>query len=68
MNRVIRVGAGGAGRCIVGCTGSNASPANQLSYPWTLAFDNEGNLFVIDAGNSRIQKFAIMFNGCSEFR
>lgn len=53
-------------RCIVGCTGSNGSAANQLFHPRSLAFDSYGNLFVVDQGNNRIQKFLLSTNFCSK--
>ena len=65
--RVVTVGPGGNGRCVVGCTGSGGSAANQLSYSTTLSFDIEGNLFVGDWANNRIQKFQINpSNQCCE--
>ena len=50
-------------RCIAGCTGSRGSAANQLSSPDRLRFDSRGNLYVVDSGNSRIQRFALLSNG-----
>ena len=68
QHRVIVVGPGGVRRCIVGCTGTNGSAANQLLNPATLAFDIEGNLFVEDHWNQRIQKFQLIGrNQCGEY-
>ena len=49
-------------RCIVGCTGSGGSNSNQLSTPRSIAFDSFGNLYVIEYGNNRIQKFTLSSN------
>lgn len=37
----------------------------HLDRPKSLAFDFEGNLYVADVGNKRIQKFAIDNSACS---
>jgi len=49
-------------RCVAGCTGSKGSNSNQLSTPRSIAFDSVGNLYVIEFGNSRIQKFTLSSN------
>lgn len=55
-------------RCIVGCSGNSESSPNQLYYPSILHFDSFGNLFVLDGGNQRIQKFILTHRGyCSKF-
>jgi len=59
QHRVVVVG-GGKDRCIVGCNGTAGSAANLLYYPTILAFDIEGNPFVGDYGNNRIQKFQLI--------
>jgi len=51
-------------RCIVGCTGSEGSNSNQLSIPRSIAFDSVGNLYVIEFGNNRIQKFLLTSSCC----
>ena len=52
-------------RCLVGCSGSgNAS--NQLLTPFLLSFDIDGNMFVVDGGNHRIQKFLLSANSCGK--
>jgi hypothetical protein len=33
--------------------------SNQFSYPRNLSFDRQGNLYVVDCWNHRIQKFEI---------
>ncbi|CAF1295398.1 unnamed protein product [Adineta steineri] len=35
------------------------SGSTQLSYPYDLSFDRQGNLYVVDILNDRIQKFVI---------
>lgn len=35
------------------------SEPGRLNQPWTLAADSDGNVYVVDAGNSRVQKFDI---------
>jgi len=56
------VGQGPTGfRCLVGCNGGG-SASNQLTYPYSLAFDIYGNLFVADTNNNRIQKFVLSSN------
>ena len=62
-NRVI--GSGPLGfRCIASCTGVSGSAANQLSDGYSLSFDSDGNVFVDDAANSRIQEFILARNEC----
>jgi hypothetical protein len=54
------VGSGPNGfRCLVGCY-EFGSASNQLSSPWSLSFDSYGNMFVIDYGNDRIQKYLLL--------
>jgi DNA-binding beta-propeller fold protein YncE len=37
--------------------GSSGNGNGQFSSPWRLAFDNNGNLYVVEMGNNRVQKF-----------
>lgn len=61
------VGSGPNGfRCIVGCSGIAGSANDQLSNPWSFSFDSDGNMFVSDRGNSRVQKFLLSSNSCSK--
>ena len=61
------LGSGPTGfRCIVGCTGIQGSASNQLNRPHSLSFDSYGNLFVIEYGNSRLQKFFLSSNSCGK--
>jgi len=49
-------------RCIVACSMSSGSTSDKLSSPRSIAFDSFGNLFVVDQGNNRIQKFRLLSN------
>jgi hypothetical protein len=51
-------------RCLIGCSGSSGSTPSILSSPHMMNFDTYGNIFVVDAGNSRIQKFLLSTNSC----
>ena len=42
---------------IIGCN-------NLLSFPSAFSFDTHGNIFVMDWGNSRLQKFRLNTNSC----
>ncbi|CAF4258079.1 unnamed protein product, partial [Adineta steineri] len=56
-HRVIRWCEGkGEGEIVVGGNGKGHQ-SNQLSYPFDLSFDDEGNLYVVDWENHRIEKF-----------
>ncbi|CAF4010695.1 unnamed protein product, partial [Adineta steineri] len=58
------VGSGSSGfRCLVGCYGKG-SESNQLFFPSSFSFDGLGNIFVIDSGNERIQKFKYIKRYC----
>ncbi|CAF3413445.1 unnamed protein product, partial [Rotaria socialis] len=46
------------GAVIVGGNGSGAG-ANQFNGPVGLSFDRHGNLYVVDWGNYRVQRFSI---------
>ncbi|CAF3387911.1 unnamed protein product [Rotaria socialis] len=46
------------GTVIVGGNGSGAG-ANQFNVPRGLSFDRHGNLYVVDNGNNRVQRFSI---------
>ncbi|CAF3440744.1 unnamed protein product [Rotaria sp. Silwood1] len=47
------------GVCIAGCSGTSGTGAKELNGPRDLRFDSEGNLYVSDQGNNRIQKYMI---------
>ena len=53
-------------RCLMGCSGVSGWVANQLYQPWSFSFDRDGNLFVADLSNGRIQTFLLARNSCSE--
>ncbi|CAF4174188.1 unnamed protein product, partial [Adineta steineri] len=56
-HRVMRWNEGDTnGRIVVGGNGQGHEP-NQLSFPSDLSFDVEGNLYVVDCLNHRIQKY-----------
>jgi hypothetical protein len=46
------------GNIIVGGNGQGEQ-SNELNRPIGLSFDRHGNLFVVDNGNRRVQKFNI---------
>ncbi|CAF4457864.1 unnamed protein product, partial [Didymodactylos carnosus] len=49
------------GSVIVGGNG-RGEQLNQLYWPFGLSFDRHGNLYVVDCGNHRVQKFNIDSN------
>ena len=51
-------------RCLVGCSGSAGAASDQLFKPVTMSFDSNGNLFVTDWNNNRIQKFLLSDHSC----
>jgi sugar lactone lactonase YvrE len=65
-NRIIRSGPYGF-QCLLGCSGGSGSAPNQLKLPHTLRFDSYGNIFVVDHGNNRTQKFLLMTNSCGKY-
>jgi hypothetical protein len=65
--RIIGSGPNGF-RCVAGCTGTSGSASNQLYHPYSLSFDSYGNLYIVDIGNSRIQKFMLATNSCGKYR
>jgi DNA-binding beta-propeller fold protein YncE len=54
-------------RCIIGCETGEGSKAEQLTNHHQFAFDRDGNIYVADFGNNRVQKFELMTNSCGEF-
>lgn len=48
--------------CLAGCLGEFGQASDQLYFPGYAAFDNYGNIYVVDAVNTRIQKFNLMKN------
>ncbi|CAF1431558.1 unnamed protein product, partial [Adineta steineri] len=49
------------GEIVAGGNGEG-NQSNQLNYPQGLSFDNEGNLYVADCINHRIQKYETISN------
>ena len=47
------------GEIVVGGNG-DGNQLNQLNFPRSLSFDDEGNLYVADYSNDRIQKFEVI--------
>ncbi|CAF4635164.1 unnamed protein product, partial [Rotaria socialis] len=46
------------GAVVAGGNGSGAGP-NQLYFPYGLSFDRQGNLYVADWNNHRVQRFSM---------
>ncbi|CAF0731480.1 unnamed protein product [Adineta steineri] len=65
-HRIIRSGSNEI-RCIIGCD-EGGSQSHQLLFPTALSFDSYGNIFIIDDGNDRIQKFDFLPNSCGKFK
>ena len=54
-------------RCVAGCTGSNGSASYELANPMNMYFAANGDFFVSDYSNHRIQKFQrLTSNTCSK--
>ena len=64
-DRIIGSGPNGF-RCVVGCSGSSGSAANELNWPRVMRFDIDGNIFVIDEKNHRMQKFLLLSDECGK--
>ena len=65
-HRIIGSGPNGF-RCVVGCTSGQGSARNQLSSPESISFDSDGNIWVADTGNIRIQKFVLQTSCSGKF-
>ncbi|CAF1689492.1 unnamed protein product, partial [Adineta ricciae] len=57
-NRIVGSGPNGF-QCIIGCSNSGGSAANQILKSQSMAFDSYGNIYVADYGNARIQLFTL---------
>jgi len=57
-NRIVGSGPNGF-RCLFGCSGSSGSASNSLNEPQSMAFDSDGNIYVTDRNNHRIQKLIL---------
>ena len=62
-HRIVASGPSGF-RCIAGCSNIQGSGPDQLGQPRTLSFDSNGNIFVLDANSSRVQKFFLATSAC----
>lgn len=61
LRRIIGSGPYGF-RCLIGCNG------NTSSFYWrSISFDKLGNIFALETGSHRIQKFELLTNSCSKF-
>lgn len=63
-HRIIGSSASGY-RCIAACSGAGVT-SSTVSYSASISFDSYGNLYVVDFGNSRIQKFLLSSNACGK--
>jgi hypothetical protein len=65
-HRVVRLGSNSF-RCVVGCREGD-SQSTQLSFLFSLSFDQSGNMFVTDTGNNQIQTFQYSKNSCGKLK
>ncbi|CAF1272127.1 unnamed protein product [Adineta ricciae] len=65
-NRIVASGPYGF-RCLVGCSSLAGSTADKLNSPVVFSFNSHGDMFVVDKGNRRIQKFYSQSNLCNNF-
>lgn len=65
-HRIIRSGPGGY-HCLSGCNGGFGAAPYQLNRPYALSFDSYGNLFVVNNGSNRVQKFLLTTNSCGMY-
>jgi hypothetical protein len=65
-NRIIRVGPTNY-YCVAGCSSVSGTAPDQLYKPFSLRFDSQGNIYVADEYNYRIQKFMLATNSCGKF-
>lgn len=54
-------------RCVVGCSGTGGPGPDQLNLPYAMVFDSNGNIFVTDGINYRIQKFVLAVDSCGPY-
>ncbi|CAF1421609.1 unnamed protein product [Didymodactylos carnosus] len=53
---------GSSGVCVLGCASVPGNGTTELNQPSDIKFDSDGNLYVCDTGNNRIQKFNILID------
>ena len=53
-------------RCIIGCSSTFGAGPSELSQPVGMSFDSEGNIYVTDSRNHRVQRFSLETNGCGK--
>ncbi|CAF0931661.1 unnamed protein product [Didymodactylos carnosus] len=58
--------ASGGGVCVLGCASVAGNGTTELNQPSDIKFDSNGNLYVCDTGNNRIQKFNILIDDSCE--
>ena len=62
-NRIQRWAPGAcSGECLVGCSRSAGIASDLLYHPQSVAFDEQGALYVSDGNQNRVQKFAVLSN------
>ena len=66
-HRIVGCGPDGF-RCVAGCSNTTGSASNQLSLPQSMGFDSDGNIWVADYGNRRVQKFVISRNYSGQYQ
>ncbi|CAM4888966.1 unnamed protein product [Rotaria socialis] len=62
-NRTIRVPKRATQGSVIADGNGRGEQSNQLNEPIGLSFDRLGNLYAVDFGNHRVQKFNVDFNG-----
>ncbi len=67
-DRIIADGPNGFRYLVAGYSSWSSVYYNQLSYPQSMVFDRDGNLFVTDMENNRIQKFMLLNNSLSKWK
>jgi hypothetical protein len=53
-------------RCLVGCERMRGIQSTQSTRPSTISFDMDGNIFVTDWNNHRIQTFVFISDSCGK--
>ena len=47
------------GKSSTACWGAEGTQPGELAYPYDLAFNSKGLLYVVEYGNHRVQKFDV---------